>query len=313
MHAIAACQRLLSLSKENPLVGTVHSVFDHAVNLELGHDGLIGLIAEHKALTPYAVLVRTNAPFAQTGVRAGMAAYLQDGGFRIPAAGVTIDLCCAKPVDLSVDSILLHNVSAAKDVLAESITESLVDADAENSLAPLVTGGGENIYTRFLAPRLSRFFTMVSAGEWDKAAEAAGDCAGCGMGLTPSSDDLLSGYFLTLHLLLRAANKPEPKAKIDAMARVAAEKTNRISGTFLLQSGQALANSALWDLFFSAFSADDDTQVRGAIRRVRDIGSTSGADMLTGVVLALRQHNAEDHTGSCWNFKRTTLIPRCTV
>ena len=67
MQAIAVCQRLLFLSQEEPLVGTVHSVFDHAANLELGQDGLIGLIAENKALTPFAMLVRTNAPFARTG------------------------------------------------------------------------------------------------------------------------------------------------------------------------------------------------------------------------------------------------------
>jgi hypothetical protein len=260
------------------------------VNLELGKDGLIGLIAENKALTPYAVLVRTNAPFTQTGVRAGMAAYLKEGVLTIPVAGVTIDLCCAKPVDLCVDSIYLHNVPAAKDALAGRITKSLSDADAGSSLAPLVTGGEGNVYTRFLAPRLNRLFALVSAEDWDKAAQAAVDCAGCGMGLTPSSDDLLNGYFLTLHLLFRAANQPEAKTKIDAMARAAAEKTNRISGTFLLQSGQALANSALWDLFDSSFSTVDDAKARGAIRRVCDIGSTSGADMLTGITLALRQH-----------------------
>ena len=131
---------------------------------------------------------------------------------------------------------------------------------------------------------------MVSAEDWDKAAQAAADCASCGMGLTPSSDDLLSGYFLTLHLLYRAANQPEASAHIGAMAQAAAKKTNRISATFLLQSGQALANSALLALFETAFSAQDDQTIRSDIRRVGEIGSTSGIDMLTGIMLALRQH-----------------------
>lgn len=53
MNAAAVCKRLLTLSLEQPHSGTVHSVFDHAVNLELGGAGLIGLIAQEKALTPY--------------------------------------------------------------------------------------------------------------------------------------------------------------------------------------------------------------------------------------------------------------------
>ena len=290
MQAIAVCQRLLFLSQEEPLVGTVHSVFDHAVNLELGQGGLIGLIAENKALTPFAMLVRTNAPFARTGVRPGMAAYLKHGMVSIPEANISLELVTAKPVDLSVDSIALGNVSQARTILTDRIADFLRDSDTECSLAPLVTGGEGNVYTRFLAPRVRHLFAMVSAEDWDKAAQAAADCASCGMGLTPSSDDLLSGYFLTLHLLYRAANRPEASAHIDAMARAAAKKTNRISATFLLQSGQALANSALLALFETAFSAQDDQTIRSDIRRVGEIGSTSGIDMLTGIMLALRQH-----------------------
>lgn len=289
MYASAVCQNLLTLAQKKPLVGTVHSVFDHAVNLEMGRVGLIGLIAQEKTLTPYAVSVRTNASFAQMGVRAGMAAYWKQGVLSIPAAGVSVDLSCAKPVDLSVGSIVLRNVPEAKATLAALIRESLGDADAETSLSSLVTQGEGNTYTRFLAPRVERLCALVSAEDWDKAAEAAADCAGCGMGLTPSSDDLLGGYFLALHLLFRAANKPEASAHINAMAQLAAAKTNRISETFLLQSGRALANSALWELLHASFSTGDDAKAHGAIRRVRDIGSTSGADMLTGIALALRQ------------------------
>ena len=289
MHASAVCQRLLTLSQGQTHSGTVHSVFDHAVNLELGWEGLCGLIAEDKALTPYAVSVRTNAPFPQTGVRAGMAAYLREGILSIPEAGIFLDLACAEPVDLSVDSIALSNAAEAKAVLADCIIESLCGADAENGLAPLVTGGEENAYTRFLAPRIAHLCAAVSARDWDGAAQAAAGCAGCGIGLTPSSDDLLSGYFLTLHLLFRAGGRPEASAHIRAMAHAAAAKTNRISATFLLQSGESLANAALFCLFQSTFSALDGERTRSAIRRVRAIGSTSGADMLTGVLLALRQ------------------------
>jgi len=290
MHATAACRRLVALSLSRSRSGTVHSVFDHAVNLEFGFRGLIGLIAEEKALTPYAVLVRTNAPFALTGVRTGMAAYLGEGMLVIPDAQIEIDLASTPPVDLSIDSIELRYGSEAEEKLATLILEALKSADTETSLAPLATGDGGNIYSRFLASRLDRLCSAVSLGVWEEAAQAAADCAGCGMGLTPSSDDLLSGFFTTLHLRLRAQHLFDAKAGIANMAQAAAEKTNQISATFLLHSGEALANAAICNLLRSVYTFLDTAAANRAIDRVLTIGSTSGVDMLTGIVLALRQN-----------------------
>lgn len=290
MNATAVCQRLLALSQEQPVSGTVHSVFDHAVNLALGqNEGLIGLIAEEKALTPFAVTVRTLHPFTRAGVRAGMAAYLQNGWISIPEVQIDIDLASAKPVDLSVDSIELRFGAPAANTLREMIEGALRDTESDMSLAPFVTGGEGNTYTRFLAPRLEQLFAAVSLESADAAAQAAAQFAGCGMGLTPSSDDLLCGYFVTLHLLNRGSNREHARALIPRMAQAAAQRTNRISATFLLQSGGGLTNAALIDLFRSIFTFMDTAAAARAIDRVISIGSTSGADMLTGVVLALRQ------------------------
>ena len=289
MQATAVCQRLFALSQGSERTGTVHSVFDHAVNLELGEDWLAGLIAETKALTPYAVSVRTNDSFAQT-VRAGMAAYLREGVLSIPEAGITLDLSCANAIDLSVDSIALGNHLEALALLEKRISEALDSVDAEASLVPLATGGEGNVYTRFLAPRLEKLFSTVKLGAWDEVAQAAASCAGCGMGLTPSSDDLLCGYFTTLHLLYRANGNTSAKAHIQHMAQATAEKTSRISASFLRESGMALANLAVCDLFRSIDPDSDSSTSTRAIARVLAIGSTSGADLLTGLVLALRQH-----------------------
>ena len=296
MQATAVCQRLLTLSQNSQRSGTVHSVFDHAVNLEFGEDCLTGLIAETKALTPYAVSVRTSDSFAQTGVRAGMAANLASGMLRIPDAQIEIYLSNAPILDLSVDSIELRQFAGAAHALEQRITQTLKSADATTSLVPLATGGDGNVYTRFLAPRLEKLFSAVKLGAWDEATQAAASCAGCGMGLTPSSDDLLCGYFTALHLLYRANERFDAKAHIQHMAQAAAAKTNRISGSFLHESGMALANLAVCDLFRSIFTDSDTFSADRAIARVLEIGSTSGADTLTGTVLALRKHIGGNET-----------------
>lgn len=292
MIAIAVCTRLLDLSKEHALLGTVHSVFDHAVNFEIaGRAGLIGLIARENALTPYAVSVRTTRPFSQAGVRAGMVSAIRDGRVSFPGTDIEIDCSAAEPVDLSVGSIGIRSFRPAAAALEEKILSALREADHEAGLAPLATGKGGNTYTEFLTPRLEQLFAAVSLGAEDAASLAAGRAAGCGMGLTPSSDDLLAGYFTTLHLLFRALGREHLRGMIPRMAQSAAKKTNRISATFLLHSGEGLCNQALCDLFRSTFQFQDEAAARRAMDRVLAIGSTSGADMLTGAALALRQIN----------------------
>ncbi len=292
MIATAVCKRLLTLSRERTLLGTVHSVFERAANLELeGCAGLIGLIARELSFTPYAVSVRTDEPLTQAGLAAGQAAAVCGGRIAIPAAGVDIDLSLAEPVDLGCDSITLRYTDTAVAMLKNRIAAALDGANAEMSLAPLATGAGGNAYTRFLAPRLERLHAAVITGSSEASESAAARIAGCGMGLTPSSDDLLSGYLATLYLLFRMQGREYLRGMIPRMAQAAAERTNRISATFLLHSGEGLANAAVYDLYRAAFQFMDEAAAMRAIERALAIGSTSGADMLTGILLALRLYN----------------------
>ncbi|MEN6593695.1 MAG: DUF2877 domain-containing protein [Clostridiaceae bacterium] len=290
LTADAACSRLLTLLREKPVTATVHSVFDHAVNLALeGRFGLVGLIASEKTLTPYAVSVRTQATFPEWGVRPGMAAAVQKGTIELPEAGVSIDCSRTNPIDLGIGSLRFDSPTGLKRALPV-LRQTLEQTDAEACLSPLATGGEGNVYTKFLAPRIEELVLAVTVGVAERAANAAANAAGCGMGLTPSSDDLLAGYFAGLHAIFRAEGKPERFLLIQAMAERAAGKTNRISATFLLQSGEGLVNRDMLALLQKIFSGADGTAVQQAAQRVLSIGSTSGGDMLTGLSLALAHH-----------------------
>jgi hypothetical protein len=290
LTANAACSRLLKLVREEPVTATVHSVFDHAVNLAFENRfGLIGLIAGEKTLTPYAVSVQTPCSFTELGFRAGMAAAVQPGKIELPEAGLSIDCGQAKPIDLSVGSLRFDSPTELRRALP-ALRQTLEQTDAENCLAPLVTGGAGNMYTKFLAPRIDELVRAVTAGENERAAAAAGRMAGCGMGLTPSSDDLLTGYFAGLHTIFRTEGNKERISLIPTMAQSAAKKTNRISATFLLQSGEGLINRDLLALLQTIVTGADKTTIQQAAQRVLSIGSTSGGDMLTGLSLALAHH-----------------------
>ncbi len=276
--------------REKPVTATVHSVFDHAVNLAFeNRTGLVGLIAGEKTLTPYAVSVQTPCSFTELGFRAGMEAAVQAETIELPEAGLSIDCSAAEPIDLGIGSLPMRPPVKVQETLF-ALRETLLLADAEVCLAPLVTGGAGNVYTKFLAPRLEELVQAVTAGDAERAANAAANAAGCGMGLTPSSDDLLTGYFAGLYTIFRTEGKGERISLVSAMAQRAAEKTNRISATFLLQSGEGLVNYDLLLLIQSIVTGADSTTIQQAAQRVLSIGSTSGGDMLTGLSLALAHH-----------------------
>ena len=290
MIVSAACKRFLALAGGAACSATVHSVFDHAVNLELeGRVGLVGLIAETKALTPYAVSVRIHEPFLETGIRAGMAAVVEPGRILVPQADFELDYSKASAVDLSLDSIPILPVNTPRSAQVELLLALLKEADAGECLAPLATGEGGNVYSNFLAPRFCALQKAVRAEDAESAVLAAEQFAGCGMGLTPSSDDLLCGYLTAHWLLAREQDRIQRIALLSTIAAAAARKTTRISATFLYQCGEGLVNLYCYHLFSTIFSHQDEEATRAAARRVLGIGSTSGADMLTGIALALRE------------------------
>jgi len=290
IQAKRVCGRLARLAEGKTVVGTVHSVFDHAVNIAPdGRSGLIGLIGNDRPLTPFAASVPADVSLGQCGIRAGMAAALANESIEIPEAGVIADCSGAERLDLSVEAlaIIRRSVNSRLPVLRDA----LKGADVEFGVSALATGAGGNVYSEFLKPRFSELAAAVSDGDEARALTAAERMAGCGVGLTPSSDDLLTGYFTMLRVLRRAQDRQGYDAILTRMAGRAAAKTNRISASFLLQSGEGLANEAVHSLIGAVFSNADDETVRRAAARVMSIGSTSGGDMLTGLILAIAHHD----------------------
>ena len=163
------------------------------------------------------------------------------------------------------------------------------------------------MYAAFLRPRLPQLFAAVAAGEAAQAGEAAAAIAGCGVGLTPSSDDLLTGYMAMLHALSAIGVLGDVVPMTRAIASRAAQRTNRISGAFLLHSGEGYVSEDVLRLLALLCSGADGQRVRDAAARVAAFGSTSGSDILTGIVLAIIHHDGGKNSGKAGNQKERLL------
>lgn len=289
--------------------GEVLSAFSHAVNLDTPA-GLVSVLTRARCLQPMGCVVEPAGSFEQGAFAPGMRARLTGRELRIGDAEIT--LAGATPTDLSVRGALCPDGAAAAvepqkhrpTLRPAPLLTVLVSGRGEDGLSALVTRCKSNVYADFLAPRLPRLFAAVAAGDAAEAGEAAARIAGCGVGLTPSSDDLLTGYMAMLHALSAIGVLGDVVPLTRAMAVRAAQKTNRISGAFLLQSGAGYVSEDVLRLLQLLCSDSDAQQIERAAARVAAFGSTSGSDMLTGIVLAIIHHDGGKNSGQTGNQEK---------
>lgn len=289
--------------------GEVLSAFSHAVNLDTPA-GLVSVLTRARCLQPMSCVAESADSFPQGAFAPGMRVRLTERAIRIGDAEIV--LAGATPTDLSVRGALCPDGAAAAvepqkhrpTLRPAPLLTVLASGRGEDGLSALVTRCKSNVYADFLAPRLPRLFAAVAAGDAAEAGEAAARIAGCGVGLTPSSDDLLTGYMAMLHALSAIGVLGEIAPITHAIAARAAQKTNRISGAFLLQSGAGYVSEDVLRLLQLLCSDSDAQQIERAAARVAAFGSTSGSDMLTGIVLAIIHHDGGKNSGQTGNQEK---------
>ena len=275
--------------------GVILSVFDRAANFDFS-DGITSVLCRGRSLQPYSC--RTSGPitFSEIGLRPGMQVRADANGIQIEDRWL-ITFEGSDCVDMNIQNRVCPEGYGIYHPDAEPVLFVLKEIGDENGLSNLATGTGSNVYADLIRPRLPVLFEAIKHKNGKDAAEAAGRIAGCGVGLTPSSDDLLNGYFCILQAKACLEKDSELKGIIRSAADAAAEKTNRISGTFLSQVGKGMASEDVLNLLHLIYSDTDAERIRRAAKRVAEFGSTSGTDTLAGIVLAVKNHYGGKYSG----------------
>ncbi|UJP11686.1 DUF2877 domain-containing protein [Microbacterium sp. KUDC0406] len=116
------------------------------------------------------------------------------------------------------------------------------------------------------------------------SAPSASGLIGLGEGLTPSGDDILTGLALlaSQHGMLLSRSLPALAAAIDD----GAERTGLLSATTMAHAAAGRGRQTLHDLV-AALRDRDDAALGRTVGAALRIGHTSGADLLTGIRLAI--------------------------
>lgn len=287
IKAVEICARLRPVLINNKETLQVHSVFTSAVNI-IGEDIFFSILSDRSCLFPMSVKVLSEIAFTESGIREGTEVITVGDRILIPQADLLINLKDIVEEDLSFhknEVLLLPEDLAFKVELLKKLIEN---KGCEQDLSTLVTGKYTNPYAEHIRIKLPELQKVIK-NNTEQAGILAGRLAGCGIGLTPSSDDLLIGYMAAFlaYSTAKGSSKEDIYKVISVMGGNAAKHTNTISGAFLKQCGMGLLSEDMTKLMLGLFSDTEAEEVRKYGQRILSYGSTSGTDILTGVVLAI--------------------------
>lgn len=285
------CKRLHAYLRLGSYRGRVHSVFNNAVNLETSI-GMVSVLSNAHCLHPFSLVTNSLKPFTKFGLEEGQEVVLEQERIHVESCGFSVDVSQATDIELSVDVMQTLFVPLDLNIRLRHLKRVIEACSEADDLSPLVTDARSNPYVDLIRPRLGRMHDALRNQDVDECEKAAASIAGCGIGLTPSSDDMITGYLTAYAALSMALGRTRERVLrfTRAMASGAAEHTTDLSAAFLLQSGEGLVSEDAFGLLRAIFSDVSYPTMVAYATKVASFGSTSGTDILTGIYLAISEH-----------------------
>lgn len=255
--------------------------FSSAVYMRTPRNRLVMLHDREHGLVPFGLAVENARELIpRLGLDMGTCGVYEDGGLYIGENFISVGIyaCDSSPCpapSLAELNLAMGRASAALNGWAGGMVKDLL----------LDTGSG-NPFARAAAGPAASLRTAMSEGDGELVDEALKKLLGLGPGLTPSMDDFLSALCATL---LWARDRwritlPGTQLLADGIARLAREHTGEISAAYL----QSSADGEEIEQLVRPLCRLPELMSRDSLHSLLTVGANSGADMLTGMIFALR-------------------------
>jgi hypothetical protein len=304
MKAIWICANTKKLIEERKqLIGSVHSVFNRTCNIITDDNLLIALISSQIPNTPRSISF--NLPEYRNlhsfGLEKGMPFILKETMISVGLGQLEIDLSKAKIWDSNPifdfkgleEEIVFQNIKSLKKVLLEKgnfngiapvflgISHYLQDSN-EKLLEPQT-----NHYCSFIFSRIQKLIELLKEENIDGIAIIAKQVIGFGPGLTPSTDDFLTGLMIAM-LYARQYFGIDLTRVYEINRVIVAEtvyRTTKVSSEMLQFASRGEVADHIRRLMISLFSEKDKEELIKNICSVIETGETSGSDLVAGAYI----------------------------
>ena len=273
-HATLAAQSVGYLVPTGDVSCVVHSVFAAACNFAREDGELLTLAHARAGNAPTTILLAgSRAPDLRGLFRNGVTVACNDRVLHAPG------------VQVQFGSAIVWRPRARRIALAPAVLAQRLQwaerylAEHRSALASAVSGGH---------PAFAPVINAVRQLDRDAAVVALQRVIGLGEGLTPAGDDFVVGLLAGLDALPMNEAQRALRAALGAVVTDFTYRTTDISAQFLRLASRGHYAQTLDDLRDVLFCEHRARLVRPVLERVLQIGATSGADTLAGLLAALQ-------------------------
>ncbi len=291
MEAIKITDRLRDyMNSHNKQIGQIHSVFNGAFNIIDSEGNLIGILSNEKDLSPLSMVVNTNS-FNQKAIVQGNLIEFTKGEIHFQHTKVKINISNAEVIDLTLkykpfehNSHLFEKLELLKSLILEKgaltgIGELVKYLDVSSEVSFNDIQSHElNEYCNFIQDRLLELMNSIMEDDIHRFNSAIQKIVGFGPGLTPSTDDFLTGIIIIINYLCPV----ESKDLLLNINELCAGKTTKISEEMIKHATRGYVPESYKNLIQALFDNDKD-DITEVVEKVIQIGSSSGTDFLFGV------------------------------
>lgn len=266
----ALVEELLGALLRTPGEGIVQSVYRHSVNIE-AQGVLFTVLSPTPDSGPACVVLRRPAAFS--GVEAGMRAGWSGGVLTFGDISCLYERAAACSCLYAPQTAVLRSAASARRRLGTLL----------HTASPQQPEG----YSALIYQKLDRHAGDLRAAlrTGRDPGPAVGRMVGFGLGLTPSGDDLLTGFYAALCVLGGPAARPWAAAVREA-ARPCLNSTTQVGRWMLTCALEGRWRTSLQRVLL-ACAGQTGQNLEQAVRGLLAVGASSGFDMCIGVQSAL--------------------------
>lgn len=285
---------LTNQQHESPIIGYVHSVFEKVINfISVDQKRLFSIGNSAVMMSPQMIKVRevSNFLWFDESINPSKPIYLIDNKLVIVD---TLELYFEKAERWNGSIDRFSPFPFSRLILLKIIQEITLVIEQEGK-----DGGFRTVWLSFMkkknlpmththereiAKRFERLCSLTDEENWEAVYGAAKQFGGLGLGLTPSGDDFLTGWLLTLmafdHPIITIFME-----KKEEWLGFLKDRTTDISYFMLEAVMNGQGNEAVIELLQR--HTEKEAIIKKLLRKVLSLGSISGTDMLAGIGFAL--------------------------
>lgn len=306
MKALQMCKKVKDkVNKEKIINGYVHSIFDSSCNIITRENELISVLTFEKPMAPMSVLIKEKKGLYSLGITQGMEVVLSKSTISFKDVNRNIDLEKSKiwnstpSFDFTKDQV--ENILKKIEIIEDFIFKH----GKLEGIASIVFNIGEYLneidsfikrdipldeYGKFIIKRFVNYLKAVKDKDFKNISSATRDIIGFGPGLTPSTDDFVSGLMVSSIYLSEYSNLNIEESILfnKEMVKDIQNRTTIVSENMLKFASVGEVYETVRNLMITILSKSDEKNLVEIMDQIVEFGHTSGTDILCGVYIGSR-------------------------